>query len=371
MNPFGVVTGLLSVLLSGLLSGDEPLAPALKGLDPVALGRGEETAGVSTLDGTDGRYRYLFANEANREVFAKDPARYGIQWGGGCGAMGPLSGAGNPARFAVHDGRVFIFASDGCRAGFLRDPKAFEWSDSPAPEADAAARTAGAALFDALVKSLGGGPRIETITGIRMRLEFRQKSGRKDDDSESRFMTGFALMRDGRMRLEEAWGESVWAFVATPDDAFATATDRVPVTLVASQRRELEQTIDHNLVPIVFAREREDFVALDRGTEGEGDSAVRLLEVHFDGQSTTLGLDPETSRPRFLRFRGRADPGPCGVIEDHLSDWRKASGLAVPHGITRTFDGKPVERGRLVEATFEVGDAIDAAIFSRGGDAKK
>jgi YHS domain-containing protein len=78
-----------------------------------------EVEGTTEFQHRHGRYLYLFANAANAATFKADPAKYEIQLGGACGRMGALSGEGSPKLFAVHDGRLYIFASEQCKRSFL------------------------------------------------------------------------------------------------------------------------------------------------------------------------------------------------------------------------------------------------------------
>ena len=146
----------------------------LRGLDPVELAQGVEKKGVDAWTLDHGGSRYLFATEANLRAFETDPARFEIQLGGACGRMGPGSGRGSPSRFAVHDGRIYVFASDQCREAFLKAPEKFLDPDEPAPADDAAARAAGAALVEKAVArsaeppiSIRAGPSSPSGTGRR------------------------------------------------------------------------------------------------------------------------------------------------------------------------------------------------------------
>ena len=87
-------------------------------LDPVALIGGQETAGKDDLSIERGRFRYKFADATNKSTFEKDPERYEIQLGGSC-AMGPLNHAGQTELHAVHDGKIYLFASESCRRTFV------------------------------------------------------------------------------------------------------------------------------------------------------------------------------------------------------------------------------------------------------------
>lgn len=109
-----------------------PVVTVLKGFDPIELIDGREVAGSESISITRGRYRYLFATEANKRKFEKSPEEHQIQLGGGCGRMGSLSGAGNPDRYYVFDWRIYIFASEQCRNGFKAAPeKHLEAPDAP------------------------------------------------------------------------------------------------------------------------------------------------------------------------------------------------------------------------------------------------
>jgi YHS domain-containing protein len=95
--------------------------PALAGFDPVLLVQGKEEKGRAELTVERGRYRYAFASEANRDRFLADPAAFEIQHDGACAAMastGAPAGTGDPDRYLVREGRIYIFASDACRESF-------------------------------------------------------------------------------------------------------------------------------------------------------------------------------------------------------------------------------------------------------------
>lgn len=76
---------LLYVMLVLFTASAEPPPEvlALGGVDPVELSRGRESPGLPEHIMVRGRYRYQFTSAANREVFAKEPTRYQIQFGGG------------------------------------------------------------------------------------------------------------------------------------------------------------------------------------------------------------------------------------------------------------------------------------------------
>jgi YHS domain-containing protein len=100
----------------------EPPAVALKGLDPILLIEGKETKGKPDLSATRDGFRYLFASEANKAKFDKDPERYAIQFHGGC-AMMPESARAEPDLFTVYKERIYAFGTEGCQDAFLKEPE--------------------------------------------------------------------------------------------------------------------------------------------------------------------------------------------------------------------------------------------------------
>ena len=116
---------LMFVLLSyQLLSADEvaDLPLALNGLDPVSLLAGSETDGKLDLIASDGYYRYQFSDEANLRLFNADQDHYKIQ-NEFCPVVPQFSV--NPALYAVHDGKIYAFASSSCVSTFKAQPDSF------------------------------------------------------------------------------------------------------------------------------------------------------------------------------------------------------------------------------------------------------
>ncbi len=95
---------------------------ALKGLDPVSLVEGKETVGAEGVESARGRFRYRFSNAEHKARFEADPDRYCVQ-GEMCTVMPKVPAS--PELFLVHDGKIFLFGSTGCRTRFQADPAAF------------------------------------------------------------------------------------------------------------------------------------------------------------------------------------------------------------------------------------------------------
>ena len=121
-KPFLVSLALTVALLVTAMAQPQ-VTDALEGLDPVMLVQGKEAQGELKITITRGRFRYLFANEANKAAFEKDPARYEIQLGGACARMGaPVTGIAD--LYTVHNGRIYIFGSEQCKKLFVADIRA-------------------------------------------------------------------------------------------------------------------------------------------------------------------------------------------------------------------------------------------------------
>ena len=130
-------------------------------VDAVELVRGREIQGLDSLYLDHNRYRYRFSTEAHRDEFKRNPGRYEIQMGGSCARMGPLSGEGRTDLFGVHDGRIYIFASEACRTTFLANPdNLLEKPDAVAAGGRDADRR-GRALLDQAIDAIGGASKIE------------------------------------------------------------------------------------------------------------------------------------------------------------------------------------------------------------------
>ena len=101
----------------------ESTAPlALAGLDPVHLVEGREEMGKPEIVMESGGMRYQFVSEPSRSTFEADPQRYVIQ-NETCPVVpgAPI----DPSLVAVHEGKVYAFASPACVASFQADPDSF------------------------------------------------------------------------------------------------------------------------------------------------------------------------------------------------------------------------------------------------------
>ena len=113
------------VLVTGavLASDADGTGVALESLDPILLIQGDEQQGSKAYESVHEDLLYRFVSAKNKRRFDADPARYGIQLGGECGAM--PGARGNPSRWAVLDEKIYIFGSDACRESFTASPETY------------------------------------------------------------------------------------------------------------------------------------------------------------------------------------------------------------------------------------------------------
>ena len=200
---------------------DSKVRIVLQGLDPVELVDGKQINGTENLSVLRERYRYLFSSIENKVKFERSPEEYQIQMGGGCGSMGPLSGAGDPDRFYVHARRIFIFASESCRNTFKAAPEKFiDTADVP-PSGSEAERARGQVLIKKALEGFGGASRIDSLTSLEVRIRLIYKQEEKETVGTRTTIFHFP----GKYRVEEVWGKSRFAEVLLPERAISLSGD--------------------------------------------------------------------------------------------------------------------------------------------------
>lgn len=129
-----VLSVLAALALCPAVRGDAAASgpePVLRGLDPVHLVAGEEKPGDPRFALDHDGWRYHFASAESRARFEAEPERYGIQGDGQCPVV--PSAEADPAVFAVHEGRIYIFAGPGCIEHFRQDPAYYVAGVDPEP----------------------------------------------------------------------------------------------------------------------------------------------------------------------------------------------------------------------------------------------
>ncbi|MCG3130237.1 MAG: hypothetical protein FLDDKLPJ_00991 [Phycisphaerae bacterium] len=338
------------------------LAGTLK-VDAVELVAGREVAGQESIHADHHRYRYLFSSEANKAEFLKDPARYEIQLGGACGRMGPLSGEGSPDRRLVHEGRIYIFASDACRKAFEANAAKLLDRDDPAPTGTPEQMREGLALIEKAVAAFGGAERVDGLKSYSEEFVENVESGGKT----YRHRKAWILGASGALRLEEEWDDWKWAAVRSGEEAWfsqTSSTGRESWNMHPQQVQALEREFRHHPLVILRARKSPGFVAVAGGAVSAdvGGRTVELktVTVGFGGKTDVLGIDVETGRVLTQRYRGRNSNLMFTELDRVFEDYRAAGGVVVPHQVAASSEGKPVKNGTYTLAAVQVNAAVEA-----------
>ena len=325
--------------------------------DPVELVAGREIAGDERWSATHYLYSYQFASEANYAAFLADPAKYEIQLGGACARMGPLSGRGRTNLHAVHDKKLYVFASEACRKAFLKAPeRLLETSEAPpATDADGARRAR--EWLEKAVAAHGGAAAIDGVKSLSERSE-------RTDDGDNRVTEARVFEFPDRARRDESWNESRWSSVSSGDRGWFLGSDERPMhaqQLWAFRREALTR----NLVRLLQLRSDSKVALADAGAgmleTPAGKRPVQRVTIAVDGSNQTLSLDVETGRVLAHAFRGRGPSAAIVEIERTFADFVTVSGVLLPGTVTVRADGsEPVTR----TWRYEVNPALDAATFA-------
>ena len=345
----------LALVLSG--SGDRTMK-----LDVVELVRGSEVAGVEEYALRHAGHRYLFASEESLRAFAARPWRYEVQLGGACARMGPLSGLGSTEILAVHEGRVFLFASEACREGFLKDPERVLERDDPVPESNPETLRRGRELIEGAVRAMGGAERVDGVHSLRLRWEGTVEAGGREYRRKRRV----AIVFPGSFRVDSAWDDEDHAHVVAAGSGFfddAGEARNMHEQQIAAAVKQLRR----EPLVILRARDRDGFVAVASGHGTVGERPVELVTAAFEGATATLEIDAENGRMLGLTYRGRGPDRHFGTLHRTFSDFREVGGLELPATFAVRFDGEDLPDEGLTWTSIEVDVEIPADRFTRPG----
>lgn len=346
---------LLPLTTRATRAADEAML-VLKGFDPVELIDGREVEGDEAWSATHGTCRYRFVSEDNRDLFLSDPERWGVQWDGACGRMGPLSGRGAVDRFAVWNDRIWLFASDACRTGFLKAPEKLQPLDEAPPEGDAAAQAAGRALLDKAAAACGDAAALDALTSIHLRQRLAATSGGATSEGTRDVWLAFP----GRYRFEESWGGQPYGHALSA--GAAKQFDRSgewalgPVSTTAAQRDALHH-------PLWLLRERANVIAVPAGTDTIDGQPVELVTVHAAKQNVTVALDAKSGRLVELRWSGLTARGIAPIVA-RVTEWRPVGKLVLPVRVQTVAAGGLEGDYVAGETMVELDVALDEKLFA-------
>ena len=344
-----------------------PAAPreALDGIDPVILlTEGKEVTGKSDLKITRGRFEYLFSTAETRAAFERQPEKYEIQLGGMCAKMGG-GGTGNPADYAVVDGKIYIFGTDDCHKKFVAAPA--RYLEKPAPPMPTAASDLqqGRALIDRAVKAIGGAEKLDAIATYVETSSQIQKRPTGDVSVSLKTMWRFP----GAVRAERtmsAQGRTMTsANLLTPSGAWYIGQGRA-YPQDDNGRKGSERDYGRQIVPLLRARHDADFKAASLGPATVDGVAVDRVRVTHGAVDATLGLDKASGAVHSLAFTSRNMDGEVGDYVIVFADPRDVSGLRLPFSQRALFNGALDSFLTRTLDSITINVPLDAALFEPG-----
>lgn len=352
--------GLLAIvfLMTGVDAQSVKVVTALKGFDPLELVDNREVKGLENLSVVRGKYRYLFASEANKKRFEKSPDQYQIQMGGGCGRMGSLSGVGSPDRYYVFDRRIYIFASEQCRNSFKAAPENHLEKPDAAPEGSAADKRRGQELLKLALDGLGGAKKVDAIKTWQADIKLAYKQG----DKTLEYKQTQAIAFPNRYRNEYDWGSSKNADVLLPGSAI-TADSKEAWIREEPVRAAIEREFYRHPLTILKARRNPGFVAVAAGKGKIGETEVEFLKVGFKGATSGLAIDAKTGRILQIAYRDRKPA--FGDLVKTFSDFREVSGLTLPFKVEESFNHKPITSPVVTYESVTINGKLDEGLFRK------
>jgi hypothetical protein len=317
----------------------------LDGNDPVALAEGQTTPGRPELAETIGEWRYLFSSEATRKMFRADSRRYGVQFGGACMNMGPLTGRGAPHLFKVHRGFSYLFASAGCRTAFASDPDNFiDRADTPI----VASKTDHAQAFAVLdkVAAAHGGRALDTMKT----LYWHQFTAYKVQERSVPYYASSSADIRGYYADTSAYDDTLYRTVTGPTDRLSwqgRAYEPWPMA-VDEQEFMVRKYMRH---PIWLLRHRRaaGFAAkpLPNGAFREVRNCL-VIRTHYRGATSDVFVDPTNYRIVGMHYVGRFAQANA-KLDVAFGDWRAVAGVVVPFETTvHSGDKKRTETNAVV-----------------------
>lgn len=334
-------------------------------VDPVELVAGREVQGVAEHSVERDGIEYRFVTLENKAIFEKEPAKFEVYEGGACGRMGALAGMGDARRYAVHAGRIYFFASDGCRAGFLKDPNSYIEVEDEKVFGSNEQVERGRAAIDRLVTWAGGAERLRGVTSYRAAAARTEKHGK----TEYNITNETAIVFPDQMMQKEAWNQSWFSTTVTSEGA-AMATSKSNERIAASRAKVFKRTMSRWPIVILKAyvdgSPKADCPGLIVIGDGEGllsDVPVEYVKIWLNGAAARLTIEKATGKLLQIAFRGRENTMKVAESVRTYTAWSTVDGVTLPIAYTITFDSN--EQATLTSKIdqFEVNKALPADCF--------
>ena len=355
--------GMLVLMLGGVASAQQPppAADALDGIDTVVLlTQGKEVFGKEQFKTIHGRFAYLFSSAETKAQFDEAPERYAIQMGGLCARMGKTV-SGNPADYAVHDGKIYIFGSDACHKAFVAAPAKYLPKAAAPMSTDADGVRRGRTLVDKAAAAVGDVSKISTYSETSSQTQ-RRPTG--DVTVVTRTMWRFP---DGVRRersLPMGNGEVMTlGNLLTPAGAWSVGPQGLRAELpegIPSVQLDLWRQV----VPILRMRHDRDVAVVALGPGSVQGTAVERVRVRRGGLDVTLNIDASNGRVHSTTFIDRGPGGEIGEYTIAFDDFRAVDGFMLPFKETASFNGTADPGLSRALDKISVNAPLDTALFS-------
>ncbi len=228
--------------------------------------------------------------------------------------------------------------------------------ETPAVEVTEEGRERAGELLAEAVDALGGAERLDGLRSIETAAEMTLTAPQGTMSARTRTV----VVYPDRMRQEMTMPMGTMVTVLDGDSGFQQMGPQSR-PLPDSQRADARRSLRRDPVGLLRLRASDGFVAIAAGSDEVDGAVVELVNVQLDGDSVTLGIDPESGRVRTVSYRGSVMGRP-GEIRQVLSDFREVEGLTLPFAVASSLDGEP-----MVEVAVEsivVDGEIDEALFA-------
>lgn len=351
-------TAFLALCASAVLFAQQPTNKlAIGGLDPVLLVQGQEVAGKDEVVTLHKGFLYRFSTAANKTAFEAEPWKWEIQYDGACARMGPASGLGDPSRWIVHEGKIYIFASDQCKAGFAADPKAHVEPLYMAPSLDTKQRQEGDKVMLKAIKAHGGEAKLAAVASFEVEtVADPEKEGAQPVTYRILFAKPDKLRREATY---SGWG--TLTDVVSKTEAFSV-DPKAMHPMRESQREAVKRSLQLHPLAVLVARERPDFLSWPDGKGEIGGKPVDYLGIYFDGVLARVAIDRKSNRIAAMSYKARAN-GPVVDVERVFSDYKDVDGITLPFRADATAAGKPWPGGNRTVKAIRINPSIPETQF--------
>ena len=348
------MTPLIALLAMG--QAVAPLELALEGRDPIELARGVDVRGFAQYHASYGAFRYHFTSKQNQEKFLKNPEQHGLQIGGACGSMGPLSGRGRGNIFTVVDGQIWQFASLQCRTSFLSNPNGYIESGPGPSHSTEEEQRRGKEWLAKAVNAHGGSSAFAKLSRFVTVQKVVAASGKEADA----YYIELGFDRNlGWMQRQHGEGWAYHDLVQNSKGVQWGSNFQMP--LVRSERDYLKRIVARHPMLLLALRNSPGFVA--SATDPAEDKQENwVVDIHFLDDAHVLEFDKKSFRLLRSHTRRRAQ-GPNRWVTTAYSNWKEKAGILLPMTVSLTWDGRDTAQQVTTYHDVRLNNPKDAALF--------